>query len=210
MKKKIFLTFLCLFIQISSCFAANQVKVAAMSEFKTDKPAKSIDVRVLEASPLGHYYLEPASILHCQVLKIVDPKRGKRSAVFFVKPEYYIYNYQTTQIEEEMYGKYSKFVLSKEELKKIPPFTVMKNAALLVGNYFVKGLSIAYSFGEGFIKNEQDNRFKSGVTNAYEESPLSLVQEGEQLDIKIGDDFYLIFKTEDDVEEPNYSYTTAE
>ena len=86
----------------------------------------------------------------------------------------------------------------------------MKNAALLVGNYFVKGLSIAYSFGEGFIKNEQDNRFKSGVTNAYEESPLSLVQEGEQLDIKIGDDFYLIFKTEDDVEEPNYTYTTNE
>lgn len=59
-----------------------------------------------------------------------------------------------------MYGKYSKFVLSKEELKKIPPFKVMKNAALMVGNYFVKGLSIAYHFGEGFVKNEKDNRFK--------------------------------------------------
>ena len=91
MKKKIFLTFLCFFIQISSCLAANQVKVAAMSEFKTDKPAKSIDVRVLEASPLGHYYLEPASVLHCQVLKIVDPKRGKRCAIFYVKPEYIFY-----------------------------------------------------------------------------------------------------------------------
>ena len=210
MKKKIFLTLFCLLMQISASFAANQIKVAAMSEFKTDKPAKTIDVRVLEASPLGSYNLEVASILHCQVLKIVDPKRGKRSAVFFVKPISYTYNYQTTKIEEEMYGKYSKFVLSKEELKKIPPFTVMKNAALLVGNYFVKGLSIAYSFGEGFVKNEQENRFKSGVTNAYEESPLSLVQEGEQLDIKIGDDFYLIFKTEEDVEEPNYTYTTSE
>ena len=98
----------------------------------------------------------------------------------------------------------------KEELKKIPPFKVMKNAALMVGNYFVKGLSIAYHFGEGFVKNEKDNRFKSGVTNAYEESPLSYIGEGEQLDIKVGDDFYLVFKTEEDVEEPNYTYTPAE
>ena len=98
----------------------------------------------------------------------------------------------------------------KEELKKIPPFKVMKNAALMVGNYFIKGISIAYHFGEGFVKNEKDNRFKSGVTNAYEESPLSYIGEGEQLDIKVGDDFYLVFKTEEDVEEPNYTYTPAE
>ena len=86
MKKKIFLTLFCLLMQISASSAANQLKVAAMSEFKTDKPAKTIDVRVLESSPLGKYNLEVASILHCQVIKIVDPKRGKRSAIFFVKP----------------------------------------------------------------------------------------------------------------------------
>ena len=113
----------------------------------------------------------------------------------------------TVKIKEDMYGKYSKTVLSKEELKKIPPAKVIKSAALMVGNYFVKGLSIGVSFVEGFAKNEKDNRFKSAVANAYEESPLSYVSEGEQLDIKVGDDFYLVFKTEEDEEEPNYTYT---
>ena len=113
-----------------------------------------------------------------------------------MKPVSYTDGAEKVSIEEEMYGKYSKFVLSKEELKKIPPFKVMQNAALMVGNYF--------------IKDEKDNRFKSGVTNAYEESPLSYIGEGEQLDIKVGDDFYLVFKTEEDVEEPNYTYTPAE
>ena len=28
--------------------------------------------------------------------------------------------------------------------------------------------------------------------------------------MKVGDDFYLVFKTEEDVEEPNYTYTPAE
>ena len=49
-----------------------------------------------------------------------------------------------------------------------------------------------------------------GVTNAYEESPISLVEKGEQLDIKTGDDFYFVFKTEEDVQEPNYTYIPAE
>ena len=87
---------------------------------------------------------------------------------------------------------------------------MIKNGALLVGSYFVKGLSIGVSFVEGFAKNEKDNRFKSGVTNAYEESPVSLVEKGGELKIKTGDDFYFVFKTEEDVQEPNYTYTPAE
>ena len=87
---------------------------------------------------------------------------------------------------------------------------MVKNGALMVGSYFVKVLSIGVAFVEGVAKNEQDNRLKSGVTNAYEESPISLVEKGEQLDIKTGDDFYFVFKTEEDVQEPNYTYTPAE
>lgn len=209
MMKKLILIIVCVLLQVSASYAASQLHVIALEEFKTDKPSKNISVRVLEQTELGRYQIGTNALLNCQVLKIIDPKRGKRNATFFVKPISYTNGSETVAIEEEMYGKYSKFVLSKEELKKIPPFKVMKNAALMVGNYFVKGLSIAYSFGEGFVKNEKDNRFKSGVTNAYEESPLSYIGEGEQLDIKVGDDFYLVFKTEEDVEEPNYTYTPS-
>ena len=109
-----------------------------------------------------------------------------------------------------MNGNYSKVVLTKEEIKKLPYGKMIKNSALLIGNYFVKGLSIGVSFVEGFAKNEKNNRFKSGVTNAYEESPISLVEKGGQLEILKGDEFYFVFKTEEDVEEPNYTYTPAE
>lgn len=205
--KKILLAFICMLLQVSACYAATHLKVVALQDFKTEDPATSLDVKVLDEATLGRYDLGVNSVLHCQVLKIVDPKRGKRNATFFVKPLSYTVNNTTCEIEEEMYGKYSKTVLSKEEIKKIPPGKVIKNAALMVGNYFVKGISIVYSFGEGVVKNEKDNRFKSGMANAYEKSPLSYVGEGEQLDIKVGDDFYLVFKTEEDEEKPNYTYT---
>ena len=200
MIKKFVLLVICFLIQISAAHAAVQMKVIAINEFRTDKPSDSLDVRVVNETLLGKYTLGVNSVLHCKVLKVIDPRRGKRNASFYVQPIYYIENDKTVNIEDEIYGKYSKFVLSKEELKNFPTFKFMKSAALTVGNYFIKGISIAYSFGEGVVKNEQDNRLKSGVVNAYEESPLSYIGEGEQLDIKVGDDFYLVFKMKDDDE----------
>ena len=207
--KKILLTLICL-SQISACCAADYLKVTAMEDFSTDSPKDTFNVRLREEGTLGKYELPTNSILHCQVLQVVDPKRGKRNAVFFVKPLTYTQGNQTLKIQEEMYGKYTTVVLSKEEIKKLPYGKMIKNGALMVGSYFVKGLSIGVAFVEGVAKNEQDNRLKSGVTNAYEESPISLVEKGEQLDIKTGDDFYFVFKTEEDVQEPNYTYIPAE
>ena len=210
MSKKIFLIIVCIFLQISACHAASQLRVMSMEDFRTDSPNETIDVRVIDATELGKYTMPVNTILHSQVLQTIDPKRGKRSAIFYVKPLSYTVNDTVYPIEEEMYGKYSKVVLTKEEVKKLPYGKMIKNGALLVGSYFVKGLSIGVSFVEGFAKNEKDNRFKSGVTNAYEESPISLVEKGNQLEILKGDEFYFVFKTEEDVEEPNYTYTPAE
>ena len=209
MVKKILLTILLTFISIHTAMAADQIKVVAIEDFKTAEPAETIDVKVLKASPLGKYELKENYVLHCQVLKIVDPKRLKRSASFYVRPvSYTTPDNDIVRIREEFYGKYSKHVLSKEELKEIEPGKVIKGAALTVGNYFVKGLSIGVSFVEGVVKNEKDNRLKSGVVNAYEASPLSYVEEGQQLDIKVGDDFYLVFKYDDDEEGEEQSQPT--
>lgn len=205
--KKFAILIFAFFLHVTAVSAAVQVKVTALDEFYTASPAKTIDVKVREDITLGKYALGENSVLHCQVLRIVDPKRGKRNASFYIQPLEYTAGEEKIAIKEEMYGKYSKTVLSKEELKKIPPFKVMKSAALMVGNYFVKGLSIGVSFAEGIIKNEEDNRIKSGVVKAYEDSPLSYIEEGKELEIHAGDDFYFVFKTKDDVEEPNYSYT---
>lgn len=203
--KKI-LTILVFMLMSLSCSAATHLKVISLENFSTNSPSKTIDVKLLDAATLGKYEIKEHSILHCNVVEIVDPKRGKRNATFFVQPAYYTKSGETIKIEEEYYGKYSKTVLSKEELKKIPPSRVVKKAALTVGNYFVKGLSIGVSFVEGIVKNKEDNRIKSGFVNAYEESPLAYVEEGEQLEIKVGDEFYLVFKIENSPDEPNYEY----
>ena len=199
--KKIIIAFVLLLIQISACHAACQMKVVALEEFRTDAPTETIKVKVLQESTLGKYDIGVNSILECQVLQVVDPKRLKRNASFYVKPISYTVNNTTCKIEEDFYGKYSTFVLSKEEIKEIPPGKVIKSAAMTVGNYFVKGLSTCVAFVQGVAKNEKNNRLKSGVVNAYEESPLSYISEGQQLDIKVGDDFYLVFKTKEDEEE---------
>jgi len=185
-------------MQVSAAFAATQIRVIATEEFKTDEPAEYINVIVPEESRLGEYTLGTNSTLHCRVLQIVEPKRGKRNAVFFVQPVSFTNQGQTIEIEEEMYGKYSKFVLSKEELKKIPPTKVIKSAALSVGNHFVKGLKMGYNFVEGMVKNEEGGRLKSGAKGVYKESVFSYIGEGEELDIKVGDEFYLVFKLEED------------
>lgn len=195
MIKKIILLIACFIMQVSASMAATQIKVISTEEFKTASPSSTIDVLVPEESVLGSYTMEPNSVMHCNVLQVKDPKRGKRNAIFFVQPLSYTYQNETTQIEEELYGKYSKFVLSKEELKKIPPFKIVKNAALAVGNHFFKGVSVAYYCVEGFVKNEEDNRIKSAAKSAFESTPLSLIEEGEQLEIQSGDEFYLIFST---------------
>ncbi len=205
MLKKLLTVFVFLIIPMQTVFSADQIKVVATEEFRTDNPAEMINVQVMKASALGRYELKENDVLHCQVLKIADPKRLKRSAGFYVKPVAYTSDGETIKIKDELYGKYSKHVLSKEELKEIEPGKVIKGAALTVGNYFVKGLSIGVSFVEGVVKNEKDNRLKSGVVNAYESSPLSYVEKGEQLDIKVGDDFYLVFKYDDDDDNPQES-----
>lgn len=208
--KKILLILALMFLQITACHAAVQMKVVALEEFKTDAPTETIKVKVLQDSTLGQYDIGVNSILNCKILLVVDPKRGKRNATFYVRPLSYTVNGTTCTIEDEFYGKYSKFVLSKEEIKEIPAGTVIKKAALSVGNFFVKGLSTGVAFVQGFAQNEKHNRFKSGVANAYDQSILSYISEGKQLDINVGDDFYLVFKTkEDSIDEANTDEAVA-
>ena len=207
MKKTLFLLLLMVIINMPSVYAETaQIKVTTLNEFRTDAPSETINVNVQENAVLGEYQLKAGDILSCNVLQITDPKRGKQNASFFVQPTSYISNEQKYEIKEEYFGKYSKTVLSLEELKQIPPGKVIKTAALTVGSHFVKGLSTGVHFAEGLVQNEDNNRLKSGIKKAYKESPLSYVEKGQQLDLKAGDTFYLVFKITEN-EESNYSYT---
>ena len=102
MKKKIFALFLCFLLQISASYAATQLKVIALEEFQTENPTDTIDVKVLNSDTLGKYNLETGTVLHCNILAVVDPKRGKRNASFYVQPTQYTYNCETYTIKENL------------------------------------------------------------------------------------------------------------
>jgi len=193
--KKILYLILILYLSVTAAYAeSNKVHVAAISEFSTANPPSTIDVDVLESCLLGSYYLKEGDIIHCNVIKVTKPKRGKRAASFVVYPNSYTSDEKIISINENYYGKYSKKIISKEELKKIDKAKVGKKAVLTAGNFFMKGFSSAVSMAEGMIENNEGNRIESGVKKVYKDSPLSYVEKGQELNIEPGETFYLIFK----------------
>lgn len=195
MKNKILLSALMTILLMGSVNAASdKIHVSMVGEFDTANPAQKIDVRVLEGGILGSYLLKTGDILHCDVVKVTNPKRGKRSATFAVCPTSYTSDGSITVIKENYYGKYSEKIISKEELKNIDAMKVGKKVALSVGNHFVKGVAPAVSLAEGMIKNEEGNRLESGVKKVYKDSAFSYVEKGQELTLDSNDSFYLIFK----------------
>lgn len=196
--KRIFLTLLmCL---ISQSAFAKTIHVQALEDFSTSNPPKEYSIKVLDELQLSeNVTVKENDTLLGKVVDVTDPKRLKRDAMFTFVPETLkCANGETIRIIGYYPAKYTT---------KLNKGQIAKSTALSVGNYFVKGLSLGYSAVEGAVKNEQDNRFKSSVTSVYENSPVSYVEKGKEIEIQKDQVFLLNFKVkEDDENLPNYEY----
>lgn len=182
MMKKLFI--LMALILIAHPVLAKTIHVQAMEEFSTENPPSVFSVKILEDLCADEF--QAGDILEGKIVDIKNPKRMKRDAAFtFVPLKNIKANGESSDIKGYYPAKYTT-TLNKAELAK--------HAALGVGNYFVKGLSMGYSAVEGAIKNEKDNRFKSSVNAVYEDSPFSYVEKGGDINIKEGETFLLNFK----------------
>ena len=175
---------------------AETMQVMALSDFNTGNPVEFIEVQAF-----NDVWLAPGAdiksgyTLKFKVLDIKDPQRLKRNAKFNVTPiSYTDLNNKEHNIQEGIVGKYSPQF-------KIDPVDVAKNAALTVGDHFVKGISLGYHAVEGVVKNEEGNRFKSGAVSVYENSPFSYANKGEEVDIKKYDFFSFKFKLKDELDD---------
>lgn len=187
-----------LFLICQSAYART-VMVQALEDFSTENPPDTLTVVVLESLYLNNAKLvfSGGDTITGEIVNVKDPKRLKRDASFsFVPKTCKSENGKVSEFDTHYIAKYTTLPNKGELAKK---------AALGVGNYFVKGLSLGYSAVEGAVKNEKDNRFKSSVNSVYEDSPFSLVQKGDDINIKKGQVFLLNFKVDED--EPNYDYT---
>lgn len=200
--KKLCLSILCILGLLSQPVFAKMVAVQALDDFSTENPSRVMSVKMLEDITLDETLtFKTGDILDGKVVDVTDPKRLKRNATFsFVPLSYKNENGEVIEIKGYYPAKYST-KLNKGE--------IAKTAALGVGSFFVKGLSLGYSAVEGAIKNEKHNRFKSSVTEIYEDSPFSYVEKGGEIIIQKDQPFFLNFKVKDEPDEddlPNYEY----
>lgn len=182
---------------------AKTIPVQALSNFSTEKPPRSMRVKILESITLDEgLFLEDGYIVQGRIVDVKDPKRLKRNATFSFVP--------TSFMDNKGRIIYIKGYYPAKYTTKINKGQLAKTTALGVGNFFVKGLSMGYSAVEGAIKNEKDNRFKSSVNAVYEDSPFSYVKKGGEIVIQNQQVFFLNFKVKDEPDEedkPNYEYT---
>lgn len=213
--KKIFLTLIIMALSLAfqPVFAtpqalAKSVPVEAVTEFDSEKPVETIDVKVLVDSKLADATeLKEGDSVHFEVVEVKNPKRLKQNAKFKLQAKYYIDTKGVKhEFKHETFAKYTT-ILDKKD--------IAKNVAVGVGNYFVKGLSVGVAAVEGVVKNEEGNRVKSSIKSVYDASPLSYVEKGQPIQLSKGDYFLLKFnipdfEDEEDEDVPNYEYTINE
>lgn len=142
-------------------------------------------------------FMIKGDIINCSTLKVTDPKRAKRNAKIFFSLDSYVDSKGIHNFKRNLTGKYAKTVISKDNIKDIDAKKAAKSTAGMVGNHFIPGVSYGISFVDGVVENQEGNRLKSGAKQVYKDSFLSYVEYGEEIEIKEGDEFYLIVKAKD-------------
>lgn len=191
MKKWLLLFALLLIPQVVFCDEILQVE--SLTEFSTVDYPEFVKLRALNDLKLSsEVTIKAGYVLTGKLTEVSSPKRLKRNAKFSFMPLSYVDNSGSLiEIKEPFEGKYS----AKLEIDK---GQIAKSAALGVGNYFVKGISMGYYAVEGAVKNESDNRFKSSAKSVYENSPFAYVEKGQDIEIKVNDIFGLKFKVDEE------------
>lgn len=206
--KKIFLLILSFAISVSSAYAKN-LRVEAMSDLSTANPPETWQVKIVDGFIADNgFVVYSGSILEGKIENVSEPKRLKRNAAFvFVPTKYYDAGDKTCKnVKEKLQGKYSS-------MTDVSVGSVAKTGAIMVGDKVISGFfGSGVALVQGAVKNEQGNRAKSAAVSVYENSPLSYINKGKELEIQKGQVFVMSFKQikDDEKDKPNYEYTLPE
>ena len=120
MKNKFYLTLVLSFLFISMpAYAAKAVKVSALTEFNSLKPAETMQVITLERAEFKNgIVFEDGTVITGNIIDVKQPKRAKLNASFKFQPTSYTYNGKTEKITDpEFIAKYAEY----KELDKASP-----------------------------------------------------------------------------------------
>ena len=193
MKNKFYLTLALSFLFISMpAYAAKAVKVSALTEFNSLKPAETMQVITLERAEFKNgIVFEDGTVITGNIIDVKQPKRAKLNASFKFQPTSYTYNGKTEKITDP------EFIAKYAEYKELDKAALATSAATTAGGmlFHIPLLSEGVSFAKGVWKNPKNNRFKSGFYQMYKDSPLSYVEEGKDIYITKDTMFVLKFKS---------------
>ena len=194
--KKLFL-FLTLMLTISAN-ASQKLYLEALEDFNSLNPKETFSAMVIEDNEIEGINLSSGNKINCVFQEKKEAKRAKIDAKIYFKLESYENNEGIHKLPQNLNAKYAKNVLNKETIKRnVTPKKAVKTAVSVAGGAIVEGGKYIVSFADGVITNEEGSRLKSGAKQVYDDSFLSLVKYGEEIDIKIGDKFYFVIKSED-------------
>lgn len=202
------LLILSLFLIMQPVMAKN-IKVEALDKFSTANPPKVWRVKILETFTMDNgIIINQGTVVEGNIENVKSPQRLKRNATFrFVPKTYYDpQNGVEKFVKREIEGKYSSTGnLDKKELAKTGAISA---GNMLIGSFVAPAVGLV----EGVVKNEDGNRAKSAVVGAYERTPLSYANKGQEIEFKQGQIFTMSFKLKDQAEAgvPNYSYELVE
>lgn len=193
--KKILLI-LTLFLSLSA-YCADKLHVKSLQDFSSQNPSENFYVELLEDGKIEDIFLSKGDKINCSLFKIKDPKRAKIDAKIYFKIESYENSKGLHEIQKEFIAKYAQKVLNKESIKQVPKKKIAKTALSVAGGAVVEGANYIVSFTDGLITNQEGNRLKSGAKQLYDDSFLSYIEKGGEIEIKVDDEFYFIVKLKD-------------
>ena len=192
--KKILFIFAFILFFINSAHAKDiKVKVESLNDMNVYENNQSLRARVVEDTKLKNdIILQKDAVLDSKIIEIVPPKRAKRNGYLIIEPVVYIYDNLVIPIKsEELRAKVTYY--TKPDYKK-----KAAEAAIGAGASFIKGGQYVARFSEGVIKaSEGESRLKSGFENLYQNSAISYIGKGKEINIKQGDALVYKFFFED-------------
>ncbi|MBS4759230.1 MAG: hypothetical protein KHX03_00850 [Clostridium sp.] len=194
MKKIVFYLVLALIFISAPVYAAQSVKVSALTPFNSLRPVTTMKVMTLERVEFKNgIVFEDGTVIYGEVFDVKQPKRAKLNASFKFRPTSYTYNGRTYEIDDP------EFIAKYAEYKELDKAGLATSAATTAGGliFHIPLLSEGVSLVKGMWKNNENNRLKSGVKQVWDDSFFSYVEEGNDVVINKDTMFILKFKSSD-------------
>lgn len=172
--------------------SAETIIGVALNDFSTEKPSQTFSVKIQEDFSVDNMQLYKAgTVLYGKVTRVVNGQVGKRKGYFEFTPTHYatangVYQFDKSNLVVRV--KYYK-PFDKNSASSLAQTGITTAASLA---FHIPMLSQGVSFVKGVVNPEDDtNRIVSGLKKVYKDSPVSYVEKGEELYLKVGQEVKL-------------------